>query len=341
MKEFEYLSQDARKILEKVDLSPLEGKTILITGASGQIGAYFIYSISEYVKRGGKCSCVALTYRDIPVFLRKFECENWITFVKGDVTNSDFLNSLPSADYIVHAATYGQPMRFMKNALATLKMSTVSTIALLEKLNAGGHFLFISSGAVYEGRTDDFLSENVCGASNTNHPRSCYIEGKRCGEAIVNAYRNMGVDAKSARVCLSFCGAVREDDCRVIPQLIRKGIKNGRIDLLDRGTKKQLTLYMTDCAELLLNILLYGKSDIYNVSGKKPHTIYEIALEIGSILGVPVYQADDDSTGIAGSVGLSYVDMSKAEAEFGKTEYVDLNDALRRTIELIKTIDQS
>lgn len=288
---------------------------------------------------GGVCSCIALTLRDIPVFLRRFESEKWITFVKGDITNVGFINSLPAADYIVHAATYGQPVRFMKNALATLKMGTVSTMALLEKLNHGGSFLFISSGAVYEGRTDELLRENVCGASNTNHPRSCYIESKRCGEAIVNAYRTMGVDAKSARVCLSFCGAVREDDVRVIPQLIRKGINNGRIDLLDRGSKEQIPLYMTDCVELLLNILLYGKSDIYNVSGKKAHTIYEIALEIGSILGVPVYQADDDSAGIAGAAEMSYVDMSKAEQEFGKTEYVDLNEALHRTIELIKIID--
>lgn len=53
MKEFECLSKDACKILERIDLSPFEGRTILITGASGQIGTYLIYSISEYVKRGG------------------------------------------------------------------------------------------------------------------------------------------------------------------------------------------------------------------------------------------------------------------------------------------------
>lgn len=335
---YDILTQDAVAINDNVDLSPLNGGTIIISGASGQIGTYLIYSIAEYIKHGGKCKCYALIYRSIPPFLSVFENEDWIEFLRGDITDSEFIKGLPSADFIVHAATYGQPVRFMKNALATLKLSTVTTIALLEKLAPNGKFLFISSGAVYEGRSDELLNENICGSSNTNHPRSCYIEGKRCGEAIINAYRGMGVDAKSARVCMSFSGAVREDDVRVIPQLIQKGIKNGRIDLLDRGLRCQAMLYMSDCAELLWNILLYGKSDIYNVSGKTSHTIYEIALELGNILGTPVYRPDDDSAAVVGSIDVSRVDMSKVESEFEKSEYVDIKEGLRRTTELIKTI---
>lgn len=63
---------------------------------------------------------------------------------------------------------------------------------LLDRLHAQWKFLYASSSAIYSGLQKDAFTENDVGTTNTLHPRACYIEGKRCGEAIVNAYREGG-----------------------------------------------------------------------------------------------------------------------------------------------------
>lgn len=40
-----FIEQDCREYVEKIDLTPLKGKTVYITGANGLIGTYMIYML--------------------------------------------------------------------------------------------------------------------------------------------------------------------------------------------------------------------------------------------------------------------------------------------------------
>ena len=93
---------------------------------------------------------------------------------------------------------------FMQNPVKTLQLNTSTTLLLFEKLLPGGKFLFISTSELYSGLSHPPFTEQQIGTTNTTHPRACYIEGKRCGEAIVNAFREQGVNAKSARLALAY-----------------------------------------------------------------------------------------------------------------------------------------
>ena len=92
----------------------------------------------------------------------------------------------------------------MANPAATIKVNTTATATLLQKLRPGGAFLFLSSSEIYSGLKKSLVNESDIGTSTPLHPRSSYIEGKRCGEAICNAYRAQGVRAVSARLALAY-----------------------------------------------------------------------------------------------------------------------------------------
>ena len=214
-----------------------------------------------------------------------------MTFYKGDLSQIDFLSSLPPAEVIIHAATYGQPGMFAAFPDTTLKLNTLSTFCLLDKLRSGNKFLFLSSSEVYDGLESSPFHEEQIGITNTTHPRACYIEGKRCGEAICNAYRTKGIDAKAVRLCHAYGPGTRSDDRRAMSSFIGMALREKKITLLDAGLARRSYCYISDAGAMIWRILLGGREVIYNVGGEYRTTIAELAQKIGNILNVEVRDA--------------------------------------------------
>ena len=66
-------------------------------------------------------------------------------------------------DYIIHAAGYSQPAKFLDDKVKTIKLNTLSTIELLKKLNPQGKFLFVSTSELYNGLEKEFVTESDIG----------------------------------------------------------------------------------------------------------------------------------------------------------------------------------
>ncbi len=327
----EIIAEDARRILKKIDFSELRQKKILITGASGIIGVNLLACLKELiVTMGYDFSVVAVMQSEPFPYLQEICNNSKCIIIRGDITDIQFCRTLQEADYIIHAAGYGQPGRFMQNPVKTLQLNTLSTLLLFEKLLPGGKFLFLSTSELYSGLSHPPFTEEQIGITNTTHPRACYIEGKRCGEAIVNAHRELGVNAKSARLALAYGPGTRPDDMRVLNSFIQRALK-GKITLMDHGEAKRTYCYVADAVEMMWNILLFGKDAIYNVGGNSRTTIKEIAEKIGSTLHVPV-EFPETSLSLKDAPDDVYLDMSKIKDEFHKKEYLQLNEGLARTI---------
>ncbi|MCX5699130.1 MAG: NAD-dependent epimerase/dehydratase family protein [Candidatus Omnitrophica bacterium] len=334
----ELILQDAQAVCERVDFYEIKGKTILITGASGLIGTHFLASLNHLrtkIRLPFKVyniinSNPAEYFKDIAGF-------EGSEILQGDLTDINFCHRLPKADYIIHAAGYGQPGKFLQDPIRTIKLNTVVLLELFEKLAKGGKLLFLSTSEVYVGLPYPPYKETDIGTTNTNHPRACYIEAKRCGEAICNAYRQKGIEAKSARLSLAYGPGTRDGDKRVINEFIRKGLEEG-ISLLDQGQAKRTYCYVSDAIEIMWNILFRGSDAIYNVGGSSKITIRELAQKIGGYLKVPVTYPASVLEGLIGAPEDVFLDMSKAEHEFNKKEYVDLTQGLRKTIEWQKLL---
>ncbi len=324
---------DGRRAFEKVDHRALEGKRILITGVSGLIGTHLLASLNCLRAREDMSfKTYGVVNSDPEDYFYDIASFEGSEMLQGDLTDCDFVRSLPESDFIIHAAGYGQPGKFLQDPVKTITLNTVALLGLFEKVAAGGKLLFLSTSEVYVGVPQPPYRETEIGNTNTDHPRACYIEAKRCGEAICNAYRQKGIEAKSARVSLAYGPGTREGDKRVINEFIQRGLKGG-ISLLDQGYARRTYCYVTDATEIMWNILLRGSDAIYNVGGLSKVTIRDLAQKIGHYLDVPVSFPADVPGGLAGAPEDVYVDMAKVEGEFEKKEYIDLAEGLRRTIE--------
>ncbi len=334
MYRLDLLEEDGRHSLKGIPTSKLDGKTVLITGASGLIGTNLLYGLLHcQMELRLRLKVIAVVQRGVSDHLKPLEKQGYVSFLCGDMTDTNFLERLPQADIIIHAATYAQPGLFMENPLTTLKLGTIATFALLEKLLPGGHFLFASSSEVYSGLANPPFSEEHIGTNNTTHARSCYIESKRCGEAICNAYRSKEIDAKSARISLAYGPGTKPGDKRVMHTFIESALREKAIHLLDQGFAKRTYCYVADIVNMMWLILLGGKDSVYNVGGISGTTIAALAQLIGKQLQVPVYIPEVSSLGIVGAPEDVRLDLNKFINEFGAVSFVDLPEGVERTIE--------
>jgi UDP-glucuronate decarboxylase len=311
------IEEDVQHLLGSVDFSPVVGKRVLITGASGLIGTYFTECLKALgdveIHTISNTTTVDGTYHlCIDMATTMFQVRN-------------------SFDYIIHAVGYGQPSKFLHNARHTLILNIMTTLNLLPYLKKNGSFLFLSSSEIYSGLSGK-CTEDMVGITNTDHPRACYIEGKRGGETVMSIARSHGIDAKSARLALAYGPGTRQSDTRVLNEFIQRGIENKQIGVQGGVDNKRTYCYIVDAVEMLWNILFYGKEPIYNVGGNSRVNIGELALKIGKILDVPVILPNALTDNIQGAPNEVRVSIAKYKTEFGMKKFIPLEDGLKRTI---------
>ncbi len=285
----------------------LEGKTVLIAGATGFIGTALRKSLEDVKVLLFAPSHDDLMSEHVPHIARN------------------------SADIVIHCAGYGQPALFMQKPVETIRVNTDLTAKLFYNLKPGGTYLFCSSSEIYSG-LDKLATENDIGNTTPSHPRAAYINGKLAGETIVNAYRKAGIRAFSARISSAYGPGTRKHDMKAMNQFIESALLKGRIELQDSGRALRTYCYIDDTIETLWNIILNGTQPVYNVGGRSIASVADIAKKVGELTGseVVIPFGVPDTTGGPQNVRL---DLSRTETEFGKIFYVNLNKGLRRTIE--------
>lgn len=328
----EIIYDDAKRICDRVNLDILRDVIILVTGASGLIGTYILACLCHLRQQGIPMQVYAHHLSALPPHVVDLIDRGGFNSVQTNLADYDECRQLPGADVILHAAGYAQPSLFMSDPVATIQVNTCATSALLKKLRSNGRFVFISSAEVYSGLKKSPFSEESIGTTTPFHPRAAYIEGKRCGEAICSAFRSQGVQATSVRMADVYGPGTRKHDTRALNSFIEKAVCHDKIELLDSGKAIRTYCYVSDAVELLWQILLYGKVQVYNIGGKLPVTIAELAEMIGSIAGIPVSYPRKQGK-VAGSPDELRLDLSRVESEFSKTKYVSLEEGLRATIE--------
>jgi nucleoside-diphosphate-sugar epimerase len=322
------ITKEVKELTSKIDFSQLKNKSVLITGASGLVGVYMVACLKAVCKQYNIKIYTWFKSKIEPEFVDIFDgCE----IIKSDITESSNFNELPMFDCIIHAAGYGQPGKFLEDKIKTITLNTTSTINLFNKLNKGGKFLFISTSELYSGLDSSNISETEIGTTNTDHPRACYIEGKRCGETICYSYLGQGVDVKIARLSLAYGPGTKKNDHRVLNSLIQKGLTEDSIKLMDGGDAMRTYCYITDVIEMFWNILLFGKQTIYNVGGRSVTTILDLARLIGVNLDKQVILPDKIKE-MAGNPKVVNIDLSTYINEFKKNNFIPLKDGIKETI---------
>lgn len=327
------IREDAKSIVSRVNLELLRNKAVVVAGATGLIGTYIMAVLDAW----GECRIVIPVSSDWPPMGTAAHEINMFgkhAPIRVDLSKQCEKRMLPPFDYGFYGAGYGQPSKFTANPLGTLAINTSGLRQALDSMIVGGRLLYVSSSEIYSGHTRPPFREDEVGTTNPQHPRGCYIEGKRCGEAICAAYNteNRRNRAVSARVALAYGPGTRKDDNRAVNEFIRQAIVNRRIVLRDSGQVIRNYCYVTDTIEFLLNIWLRGIYDVYNVSGKSKVTISALARKIGEICDVPVEIPHTSGFDMSDAPDNVTLDMRLSEGEFGKVDYLSLEEGLRKTI---------
>ena len=280
MAEMDPYRQDVLRALEDVDLSALEGRSILVTGATGLIGGCLVDLLLEQ----GQAVCdVYAMGRHEQRALRRF-ARYWnhpcFHFLKGDVERP-----LPfdvTFDYIVHAASNASPNFFQQQPVEVVKANINGVEHLMEYglRHRMKRMLYVSSGEVYGEGNGGVFRETDSGYVDCATLRACYPSSKRAAETLCVAYaEEYGADVVIARPCHTYGPFFTESDNRVYAQFIRNLLAGEDIVMKSTGQQYRSWLYVVDCATALLTILLKGaRCQAYNVADEASNiTIRQLA----------------------------------------------------------------
>ncbi len=317
------------KKIKVKNISSLRNKKIVITGATGLIGSNLI-SYLDYLNNKNN-----LNMKIVGIYRTKLEewmpKSNNIRYLKMNLSKKKLPENM-KFNYLIHAATYGQPKKVLENKLETVQLSTKALFNLLElsKKNKS-KFLFVSSSEIYGEPDNKNLNtgEGYFGNVNTLSDRALYAESKRIAETICYSYKN-SLDIKIVRTLIAYGPGVRYDDRRVIAEFIKKAQNYKIIEMMDRGLAKRTFCFIGDTIEMFLNILINGKDIVYNVSGKGSVSIKELANIIAKINRAKV-SMPKKSYEISGTPKTSTISNKKYCLEFKKQNFISLFEGLRIT----------
>lgn len=313
-------------------LADFSGKDVLVTGASGVIG-YYLQSFLTNLPEARKPQSITLVSKSgvFPSSLHRS-----VKIAQIDLTLESQIKTLGSYDSVFHAAGYGQPGKFLVDPTKTIGLNTWTTELLLNRTTPGGDFIFFSSSEVYSGNPKEIYTESDIGATNTNHPRAAYIEGKRTGETLTHLGTNKGLRTKSLRIALVYGPGAKRDDERVLYSFIRQALSNKRIELKDSGSAMRTYGYVLNAIDQIIAITTAGASGIYNVGGKSRVSILELAEIIASETNSELIVPSDVKSYLQDAPPHVELDLGKTLKLPGQKPLIDIYEGISRTVNWMK-----
>lgn len=261
--------------LEPNEINKLSNSKILITGASGFLGQYYLRFFSKFFDilnlRGvvcldnyilGKAPIVERLESDSRFFIRKFDV------AYDSLQTID--EQLKDVDYVFHLASIASPIHYRNYPLETIDSNVTGLRNMLEyykKRNLKG-FLYYSSSEIYGNPVDEMVptNEEYHGDVPTIGPRACYDESKRMCETISYVYSEyFHMPLRVVRLFNVYGPGLKLNDYRVASDFARMIKNNEDIVVLSNGTPTRTFCYVADSVVGEIKALLYDKFDYFNI----------------------------------------------------------------------------
>ena len=323
----------------------LQDASIMISGASGNIGSFLIDVLME---KKLNCKIYALG-RNEKKAKERF-CNYWedanFTFVAGNINEGVSLPEDVCVDYIFHAASNTHPKAYATDPIGTVTTNIIGTDQLLRfgAAHQCKRFIFASTVEVYgENRGDtEYFEEAYCGYIDCNTMRAGYPESKRCGEALCQAYiAQKQMDIVIPRLSRTYGPTLLSTDTKAISQFIHKVVAGEDIVLKSEGTQVFSYSYVADAVAALLYIWLRGKNgEAYNIADPASDiSLKDLAKIIADYAGRKVVFELPDAVEAAGysKATKAILDAAKLRGLGWKANY-SMKAGLERTINILKEI---
>lgn len=342
--------QRVAEIIDTVDEKRvLQGKSFLITGASGLIGTVMVDALmllSEQKKY--EITVYAVGRNEAKMrerFTRYMERENF-HIILHDV-NQPFLE-INRVDYLIHAASNTHPVAYSTDPVGTITTNVIGTNHLLKYAveHQVERVVFLSSVEIYGEAAEgmDEFYEDDCGYINCNTVRAGYPESKRVGESLCQAYlEKYGLDVVIPRLCRVYGPTMREEDSKALAQFIHKVVAGENIVLKSDGTQYYSYIHVMDAVTAIFVVLLKGdKGRAYNVASEKSNiTLRELAEKLAKSANVSVQTEIPDAIESKGySKATRAILNNEKLKKLGWNEQYCIDDGLEMTVQILSAIER-
>jgi UDP-glucuronate decarboxylase len=290
-----YLDTDIEEIYDRNRqlLESLSGKTVVITGAAGFLGRYFLgvfaktnESLAEPIRLIGIDSYITSNHPDLDASIRAIPNLEWI---HGDAA---IASQLPEKfDYILHAAGIASPQHYRANPLLTIDVTINVTRALLEKAkNDKSRMVFFSSSEIYGDPSPENVptKEDYRGNVSSRGPRACYDESKRLGETLCWVYQTYyDTHVSVVRPFNVYGPGMMPTDYRVLPNFAASISRGEKLSVYGTGKQTRTFCYITDAITGFLKVLVEANEpDVFNVGNPTPEiNMLDLVSEISKVKG--------------------------------------------------------
>lgn len=333
----------------------LEGKTVLVTGAAGFIGANLVKRLFYEVKNIQIIGIDSMTdYYDVNIKkerLSEIESMNrdWV-FVKDSIANRDIVEkvfSIYKPELVVNLAAQAGVRYSITNPDSYIQSNIIGFYNILEACRhyEVEHFIYASSSSVYGTNKKVPYSTD----DKVDHPVSLYAATKKSNELLAHAYSKLyNISSTGLRFFTVYGPAGRPDMAYF--SFTNKFREGKTIQIFNYGNCKRDFTYIDDIVEGIVRIMKYAPEKhfgedglpippykVYNIGNNCPENLLDfVTILQEELIASRVLPADYDFESHKelipmqqGDVPVTYADITELEKDFGFKPRTSLRQGLR------------
>ena len=252
-------------------------KRVLVTGGAGFLGSNLCKRLLE---DGHYVIAVDNLYTGRIENIQPFFSNPDFEFVRHDITEPMDIK----VEEIYNAACPASPPHYQKSPTFTTKTCVQGLIHMLDMATKyHAKILQFSTSEVYGDPQIHPQPEHYRGYVNPIGIRSCYDEGKRCGEALCFDYaREFHTRVKVIRIFNTYGPNMDPKDGRVVSNLIMQALQGEDITIYGDGSQTRSFCYVDDLIEGIVR-MMDSKDEItgpVNLGNPGEFTILELAEKV-------------------------------------------------------------
>ena len=341
----------------------LNGKTILVTGAAGFIGANLVKRLLtgfENVKVVGIDSIT--DYYDVNLKYERLKeieslSKNWI-FIKGNIADKTLIEKVfteNKIDVVVNLAAQAGVRYSITNPDSYIESNIIGFYNILEacRYNPVEHLVYASSSSVYGNNEKIPYSTD----DKVDNPISLYAATKKSNELMAHAYSKLyNIPSTGLRFFTVYGPAGRPDMAYF--GFTDKLVKGDSIKIFNYGNCKRDFTYVDDIVEGVVRVMQHApeKSNgadglpippykVYNIGNNQPENLLDfVQILQEELVRAGVLPSDYDFESHKelvpmqpGDVPITYADTTPLEQDFGFKPSTPLREGLRKFAEWYKT----
>lgn len=341
------IDEDLEQIIAENDgLTKLYGKSIMITGASGLIGSYFVNTFIKLNEDHNANIKIIPLVRNLNKLNENILNKEYVIPIVQDIINPIEFNE--NVDFVIHAASPASPPLMREKPVETNLANTVGTAnaLLFAKEHNTEKFLFISSREVYGQNISDkkYFKEDDLGIINQLIPRNSYAESKKAAENMCLGFNDeYGLDTKIVRLGQTFGPGMNIHGGMVHTEFLKMLINDEAIVLKSDGSSLRTYTYISDAVSAMFKIILESEDIVYNaVNNKNEVSIKELAEIIVNLCPEKksklVFDIEEEKEGYDYSTfKFCLISSEKIIDELGWTPKFPVTEGFERTINYLNS----